>query len=210
MTLLPLFVIEAEENYDIKRGCARMSGTLREIYSAARISREVHRLAREISADYAGRELLAIVVLKGAFIFAADLLRLLTVPVTLDFIELASYSGMNSTGRVTVTKDLTLSVQGRNVLVVEDIVDEGLSLSFLMEIIRSRNPETMKVCTLIDNRRRRSVPIEPDYAGIRGICGFLVGYGLDMDQRYRELPALYEIVEHQTSSLEPRTSGLES
>jgi len=187
-----------------------MSGTLREIYSAARISREVHRLAREISADYAGRELLAIVVLKGAFIFAADLLRLLTVPVTLDFIELASYSGMNSTGRVTVTKDLTLSVQGRNVLVVEDIVDEGLSLSFLMEIIRSRNPETMKVCTLIDNRRRRSVPIEPDYAGIRGICGFLVGYGLDMDQRYRELPALYEIVEHQTSSLEPRTSGLES
>ena len=172
-----------------------MNGTLREIFSAERISLEIHRLAREISADYAGRELQVIVVLKGAFIFAADLVRLLTVPVIVDFIEIASYSGMNTTGRVTVTKDLTLPVEGRNVLVVEDIVDEGLSLSFLLEIIRSRNPETVKVCTLIDNKRRRSVPLQPDYAGIRGVCGFLVGYGLDIDQRYRELPALYELTD---------------
>jgi len=172
-----------------------MNGTLREIFSAERISLEIHRLAREISADYAGRELQVIVVLKGAFIFAADLVRLLTVPVIVDFIEIASYSGMNTTGRVTVTKDLTLPVEGRNVLVVEDIVDEGLSLSFLLEIIRSRNPETLKVCTLIDNKRRRSVPLQPDYAGIRGVCGFLVGYGLDIDQRYRELPALYELTD---------------
>jgi len=172
-----------------------MNGTLREIFSAERISLEIHRLAREISADYAGRELQVIVVLKGAFIFAADLVRLLTVPVMVDFIEIASYSGMNTTGRVTVTKDLTLPVEGRNVLVVEDIVDEGLSLSFLLEIIRSRNPETVKVCTLIDNKRRRSVPLQPDYAGIRGVCGFLVGYGLDIDQRYRELPALYELTD---------------
>lgn len=172
-----------------------MGGTLREIYSAERISLEIHRLAREISADYAGKELQVVVVLKGAFIFAADLVRLLTVPVKVDFIEIASYSGMNSTGRVTVTKDLTLPVEGRNVLVVEDIVDEGLSLSYLLEFIRSRNPETVKVCTLIDNMRRRSVPLVPDYAGIRDICGFLVGYGLDMDQRYRELPALYEMVD---------------
>jgi hypoxanthine phosphoribosyltransferase len=172
-----------------------MSGTLRELYSAERISREVQRLAREISADYAGNELLVIVVLKGAFIFAADLVRHLTVPVVVDFIEISSYSGMNSTGRAIVTKDLTLPLQGRHVLIVEDIVDEGLSLSFLMELLRSRNPETMKVCTLIDNRRRRSVPVEPDYAGIRGICGFLVGYGLDMDQRCRELPDLYEFID---------------
>jgi len=172
-----------------------MSDTLRKIYSAERISLEVHRLAREISADYAGKELLVIVVLKGAFIFAADLVRLLTVPIMVDFIEIASYSGMNTTGRVTLTKDLTLPVQGRNVLVVEDIVDVGLSLSFLLEIIRSRNPETLKVCTLIDNRRRRSVPVELEYAGIRGNCGFLVGYGLDVDQRYRELSALYELTD---------------
>ncbi len=172
-----------------------MSVTLREIYSADRIEREVSRLAREISADYAGKELLVVVVLKGAFIFASDLLRRLTVPVMVDFIEISSYAGKNSTGRHTLTKDMTIPVAGRHVLIVEDIIDEGLSLSFLLEIIRAGNPETLKVCALIDNRRRRSVPVEPDYFGMRCVCPYLVGYGLDMDQRYRELPALYEIVE---------------
>ena len=172
-----------------------MSFKLRETYSAERIAREVTRLAREISADYAGRELLVIAVLKGAFIFVSDLVRQLEVPVEVDFIEISSYTGMKSTGSHTLVRDLTIPVAGRHVLIVEDIVDEGLSLSFLLEKIRGRNPETLKVCALIDNRRRRSSPVEPDYAGIRCSCGYLVGYGLDMDQRCRELPALYEVVE---------------
>ena len=159
-----------------------MDHTLREIYSAERIDREVQRLAREISADYRDRELFVLVILKGAFIFAADLLRKITVPVTVDFLQISSYCGMDST------------LQGKDVLIVEDIIDQGLCLSLLLDDLHQRDPASLKICTLIDNRKRRSRPVEPDYAGIRDVCGFLVGYGLDMDQRYRELPALYEVV----------------
>ncbi|MDD2335369.1 MAG: hypoxanthine phosphoribosyltransferase [Geobacteraceae bacterium] len=171
-----------------------MDHTLREIYSAERIDREVQRLAREISADYQGREVVVLVILKGAFIFAADLLRKLTVPVTVDFLEISSYCGTDTTGKVKMVKDTVLSLQGKDVLIVEDIVDQGLCLSLLLEDLGQRNPASLKICTLIDNRKRRTRPVEPDYAGIRDVCGFLVGYGLDMDQRYRELPALYEVV----------------
>jgi hypoxanthine phosphoribosyltransferase len=171
-----------------------MSVTLRKKYSIEQIDREVQRLADEISTDYVGRELLVIVILKGAFVFAADLIRKIRVPMEVDFIEIASYCGTDSTGITTVTKDVTIPVTGKHVLIIEDIVDEGRCLSFLLEALRRKCPASLKVCTMIDNRRRRTVPLEPDYAGIRGVCGFLVGYGLDMDQKYRELPALYEIV----------------
>jgi len=171
-----------------------MDFTLKEIYSEERIAREVQRLAREISADYEGRELYVLVILKGAFIFAADLLRKITVPVTVDFLEISSYCGMDSTGKAKMVKDTDLSMQGKDVLIVEDIVDQGLCLSLLLQDLGQRGSASLKVCTLIDNRKRRSRPIEPDYVGIRDVCGFLVGYGLDMDQRYRELPALYEVV----------------
>ncbi len=170
-----------------------MNMTMREKYSRERIEREVARLARDISSDYDGRELLVIVVLKGAFIFASDLVRHLTVPLEVDFIQLSSYCGVDSTGSITVTKDITASVAGRHLLVVEDIIDEGRCLSFLLDCLRRRNPASLKVCTLIDNRRRRSVNLAPDYAGISGECGFLVGYGLDMDQKYRQLPSLHEV-----------------
>ncbi len=171
-----------------------MDFTLKEIYSEERIAREVQRLAQEISADYEGRELFVLVILKGAFIFAADLLRKITVPVTVDFLEISSYCGMDSTGKTTMVKDTALTLHGKDVLIVEDIVDQGLCLSLLLQDLGQRGPASLKVCTLIDNRKRRSHPIEPDYVGISDVCGFLVGYGLDMDQRYRELPALYEVV----------------
>ena len=171
-----------------------MDFTLKEIYSEERIAREVQRLGREISADYEGRELFVLVILKGAFIFAADLLRKISVPVTVDFLEISSYCGMDSTGKAKMVKDTDLSMQGKDVLIVEDIVDQGLCLSLLLQDLGQRGPASLKVCTLIDNRKRRSHPVEPDYVGISDVCGFLVGYGLDMDQRYRELPALYEVV----------------
>ncbi|MRR53650.1 MAG: hypoxanthine phosphoribosyltransferase [Deltaproteobacteria bacterium] len=171
-----------------------MDYTLREIYSKERIDREVQRLAREISGDYEGKELLVLVILKGAFIFAADLLRKFTIPATVEFLEISSYCGMDSTGKVKMVRDARFSVQGRDVLLVEDIIDQGICLSALVQDLRQRNPASLKVCTLIDNRKRRTQPIEPDYAGIREVCGFLVGYGLDLDQRYRELPAVYEVV----------------
>jgi len=181
-----------------------MDTTFREIYSEERIEREVRRLAREISADYQGREILVLVILKGAFIFAADLLRKLTVPVSVDFLEISSYCGMDSTGKAKMVKDVSQSIEGRDVLIVEDIIDQGLCLSVLLEDLRRRNPASLKVCTLIDNRKRRFHPLEPDYVGIRDICGFLVGYGLDMDQRYRELPALYEVVSSDKSDVIPQ------
>lgn len=171
-----------------------MDYTLREIYSKERIEREVLRLAREISADYEGKEPLVLVILKGAFIFAADLIRNVTVPVTIEFLEVSSYCGMDSTGKAKIIRDTGYSVQGRDVLILEDIIDQGICLSALLADLSQKEPASLKVCTLVDNRKRRSHPIEPDYAGIRDVCGFLVGYGLDMDQRYREMPALYEVV----------------
>jgi hypoxanthine phosphoribosyltransferase len=164
------------------------------LFPPERIGLEVARLAGEISRDYAGKELHVVIVLKGAFIFAADLVRRLTVPVAMDFIEISSYCGMTSTGSATITRDAAVGIGGRHVLVIEDIIDEGRSISFLLDRLRLDRPASLAVCTLIDNRRRRIFAIEPDYAGIRCTCGFLVGYGLDMDQRFRELPALYEVV----------------
>jgi hypoxanthine phosphoribosyltransferase len=171
-----------------------MDYTLREIYSKERIEREVQRLAREISADYEGKVPLVLVILKGAFIFAADLLRKFTIPATVEFLEISSYCGMDSTGKTKMVQDTGYSVQGRDVLIIEDIIDQGICLAALLQDLKQRNPASLKVCTLIDNRKRRTHPIEPDYAGIREVCGFLVGYGLDLDQRYRELPSVYEVV----------------
>jgi hypoxanthine phosphoribosyltransferase len=168
--------------------------SLREKYSEERIDREVGRLAREISADFKGRDLFVLVILKGAFIFAADLLRKLTVPVQVDFLEISSYCGRDSTGKAVIVKDTSFSLAGKHVLIVEDIIDQGICLSLLLKDLSQRDPASLKVCTLIDNRKRRTRPFDPDYVGIRDECGFLVGYGLDMDQRYRELPALYEVV----------------
>lgn len=194
LTLSPPICYRFNGIASLEAGLRAMNMTMREKYSRERIEREVARLARDISSDYDGRELLVIVVLKGAFVFAADLVRHLTVPLEVDFIQLSSYCGTDSTGRATVTRDVDVSVAGRHVLVVEDIIDEGRCLSFLLDRLRRRNPSSLKVCTLIDNRRRRTVNLEPDYAGISGECGFLVGYGLDMDQKYRQLPSLYEVV----------------
>jgi hypoxanthine phosphoribosyltransferase len=163
------------------------------IYSAERIAEEVRRLAAEISADYAGEDLLLVIVLQGAFIFAADLVRQLRLPLTLDFVKLASYSGTETTGRVVVTKDTEGAIAGKNVLIVEDIVDTGLTLAFLLELLRSREPKSLRVCALIDKPARRRVAVTPDYVGMVCKGGFLVGYGLDVDGKMRELPAIYEV-----------------
>lgn len=169
---------------------------LQELYSKQRIKAEVSRLAGEISAAYAGKELLVVVVLKGALFFAADLVRALRVPVQMDFLKLSSYAGTRTTGTVLIQKDLDASVAGRHVLVVEDIVDTGLTLNFLLDLLRQRGAQSLSVCTLIDKTERRQADITPDYVGISCPGGFLVGYGLDLDERMRELSAIYEIIEN--------------
>lgn len=175
---------------------------LQVLYPKERIEAEVSRLAAEIGAAYAGKELLVVVVLKGAFFFAADLLRALRLPVEIDFVKLSSYAGTKSTEKVLLKKDLETDVAGRHVLVVEDIVDTGLTLSFLMDLLRQRGAKSLAVCTLIDKRQRRLADITPDYIGISCLGGFLVGYGLDLDERMRELSAIYEIVENPLGGVE--------
>lgn len=168
---------------------------LRLLYSKEEIAVSVKRLAEEISRDYSGKELLLVVVLKGAFVFAADLVRMLSLPVQVEFVELESYKGTESCGRVELTRDLTAHVAGRDLLVMEDIIDTGITLDFLLRHLADKGPESLKVCTLIDKRERRRIAVSADYAGIVCNAGFLVGYGLDLDERCREFDAIYEVAE---------------
>jgi hypoxanthine phosphoribosyltransferase len=167
---------------------------LRLLYPENRISTEVQRLADDISADYAGQELLLVVVLKGAFIFAADLARRIRLPLSLDFIRISSYSGMETRGQVFLADDFEMSVENKHVLIVEDILDTGVSLDFLLQRLRRSGPKSIKVCTLIDKQGRRRSGVTADYTGMVCDSGFLVGYGLDLDERCRELPSIYEVV----------------
>jgi hypoxanthine phosphoribosyltransferase len=167
---------------------------LRLLYSEERIQAEVRRLADAISADYEGQEIVLLTVLKGAFFFAADLARLIKVPLSLDFVRLSSYSGMETTGEVVQFGDIGIDIAGKNVLLIEDIIDTGLTLSYLLQSLRMREPKSIKVCALIDKKMQRRVDVGIDYAGIASNDSYLVGYGLDLNEHCRELTAIYEIV----------------
>lgn len=164
------------------------------LYKNEDIEKRVRQLARQISKDYAGRELIVIGILKGAFIFMADLIRALSIPCTIDFVRCASYgTGSASSEKVVLTKDIETSIKDRDVLIVEDIVDTGLTLKYLVEWLKERSPRSLRVCALLDKRKRRKVPFESDYVGFTMDDGFLVGYGLDFGERYRFLPDIYVI-----------------
>jgi hypoxanthine phosphoribosyltransferase len=155
------------------------------------IRRRVAELADEIRMDYAGRHPLLLGVLKGSFVFMADLIRALNIPMEIDFIGLSSYSsGTESSGKVEIVGGLKSSLEGRDVLVVEDIADTGLSLSFLLDYLKERRPSSLKVCALFNKPSRRKVPLNIDYLGFDIPDRFVVGYGLDFDEQYRYLPDL--------------------
>lgn len=152
------------------------------------LSRRVDELARQISADYAGKELFLVGVLKGAVFFLADLARRLTVPCTLDFMAVSSYgSSTDSSGVVRILKDLDSEIEGRHVLIVEDIIDSGLTLNYLLKNLRSRKPASLEVCTLLTKPARRRAQIDCRYVGFEIPNEFVVGYGLDYAERYRTL-----------------------
>lgn len=154
-----------------------------------RLQARIDQLAAEISADYAGREVLVVGVLKGALLFIADLVRRLTVPCTMDFMAVSSYgASTHSSGVVRILKDLDAPIAGKHVLVVEDVVDSGLTLSYLMKNLRSREPASLELCTLMVKPAARRVPVEMRYVGFEMPDAFVVGYGLDFDERYRQLP----------------------
>jgi hypoxanthine phosphoribosyltransferase len=167
----------------------------RVVFSAEEIARQVQLLANRISEDYKGKEVVLIGVLKGAFIFLADLVRQLTIPVQLDFVRVASYgTGTESSGKIRITTDVELDLQGREVLIVEDIVDSGLTTAFLKEHLKNKKPRSVKICALLDKRERRTVSIPLDYVGLQLKKGFVVGYGLDCNEGNRQLPGIYELI----------------
>ena len=158
------------------------------------ISNLVAQVALKISSDYQDKELILIAVLKGAFIFLSDLVRCLSIPVKVDFVGASSYAdSTSSSGTIHLTKKVEIDLTNKDVLVVEDIVDTGLTLSYIVDYLKTCNPNTIKVCTLIDKRERRCKAIKIDYACHMVSKGFLVGYGLDYNDKYRELPEIYHI-----------------
>ncbi len=166
------------------------------LYSQERIAERVKTLADLISRDLEGQEVVLIGVLKGAFIFLADLVRHLKIPHTVDFVRLASYgSGSVSSGEVTFSKDVETDVEGKAVLIVEDIIDTGESIAFLQERLQERRPASIRVCALIDKRERRERSVTADYVGFEMEEGFIVGYGLDFNEKFRCLPEIYVIRE---------------
>lgn len=166
-----------------------MSDKIRVLLSEEEVDRRIRELGERISRDYAGEEIFLICTLKGASFFACELAKRIELPLTLDFIAVASYGdGTQSSGEVRMIKDLDESIEGKNVIVVEDIVDTGRTLSYLMEILKKRNPKTLKLCSLLDKPERRVVDIKADYTGFEVPDLFVVGYGLDYAQKYRNLP----------------------
>jgi hypoxanthine phosphoribosyltransferase len=160
------------------------------LISAESIRARVDELGRQITRDYAGQEIVVVTVLKGSFIFAADLVRAIDVPLAVDFLGLRSYEGTESSGVVQITSDLTKSVEGKHVLVVEDIVDTGLTMQYLLQNLETRKPASVKLASLLYKPARSKVKIPIDYLGFTIDDVFVIGYGLDFDQHYRNLPYL--------------------
>jgi hypoxanthine phosphoribosyltransferase len=161
------------------------------------LAARVADLGAEVSADYHGRDLLLIGVLKGAVFFMADLMRHLTVPCEVDFMAISSYGdATDSSGIVRILKDLDINIEGRDVLVVEDIIDSGLTLSYLIRNLESREPESLEVCALLTKPSRREIDVPVRYVGFEIPNKFVVGYGLDFAERYRNLPYVGVLDEH--------------
>lgn len=149
----------------------------------------VKDLGRVISRDYKGKNLLLVGILKGCFVFMADLIRAITIPCAVDFMSVSSYgSGTESSGAVKIIKDLDLPLESYDVLLIEDILDTGNTLNYVKDILSRRNPKSLKICTMFDKPSRRQVDIQTDYVGYEIADEFIVGYGLDYDEAYRNLP----------------------
>jgi len=167
---------------------------LNPLLSQEQIASIVQHLADQISEDYGGRELVLVCILKGAFMFLSDLVRYLRIPAQVDFVRLASYgSGTKTSGRIEITKDIEIPIEKKDVLIVEDIIDSGRTLQFLKDRLALLSPRSIKVCALLDKKTRREVEMEADYLGSEVDDVFIVGYGIDFNENYRHLPAIYYV-----------------
>ena len=158
------------------------------LLSRKQIKQAIAELAAQVRKDYQGKELVLIGILKGSFVFMADLMRELDIPVEVDFVKASSYgSGKQSSGKVHIVHGLKTPIKSKDVLLVEDIVDTGLTISVIMDYLRKRNPASLKLCALTDKPSRRKIPVTIDYLGFTVPDKFIVGYGIDCDEKYREL-----------------------
>ena len=166
-----------------------MSEKIRELISEADVAKKIAEMGAQISKDYAGESVYLLCILKGGVFFTTELAKHITIPVTIDFMSVSSYGGgTTSSGIVRIVKDLDTPIEGRNVLIAEDIIDTGRTLAYLMEHLKQRKPKSLKLCTLLDKPDRRVSDVKVDYTGFEIPDEFVVGYGLDYDQRYRNLP----------------------
>jgi hypoxanthine phosphoribosyltransferase len=164
------------------------------VLSKEEIDKMVAVVAKKISSDYQGRELIIIGVLKGAFVFLSDLIRHLSIPLQIDFICISSYgSGTASSGNIRLSKEIGINIKDKDVLLVEDIIDSGATLNFITGYLKTFHPKSLRVCTLVDKYERREKACRIDYACHVIQNGFLVGYGLDYDENYRNLPEIYQL-----------------
>lgn len=171
-----------------------MKGKINELISEKQIDERIREIANQISRDYDGKEVKLICILKGSIFYTCELAKRLTVPVTLDFMSVSSYgSGTTSSGEIIIKKDLDESIEGLDVIIVEDVIDSGNTLSRLIPMLWERKPASLKVTTLLDKPDRREVEVDVDYVGFEIEDRFVVGYGLDYDQSYRDLPFIGEV-----------------
>jgi hypoxanthine phosphoribosyltransferase len=167
---------------------------LKPLFPREEIDNAVKALAAAIERDFEGEVIVFVCLLKGSFMFMSDLVRNIRNPSRIDFMRVSSYgSGMETSGEVTITKDLEEDIEGRNVIIVEDIIDSGLTLKRIVEILTKRNPKSLKICALLDKRARREVEMEGDYVGLTIEDGFVVGYGIDYAEQYRNLPEIWVV-----------------
>lgn len=161
------------------------------LLSEQELQNKVTELGKKISEDYKDKKLLLVSILKGSVIFMADLMRAVTIPCEIDFMAVSSYgSGVKSSGEVQIKKDLDRKIENYDLLIVEDILDSGKTLSYLMQVLSARKPASIKICTLLDKPDRREAAVKADYSGFNIPDAFVVGYGLDYDEKYRNLPYL--------------------
>lgn len=168
---------------------------LKVMYTEEQIQKRIQEMAEQLDKDYEGKDLIVISVLKGAIFFSVDLVKKMKTPVILDMMQVSSYQGTQSTGNVIIKKDLDEDISGKDVLIVEDIIDTGYTLQYLKEYLQILNPNSLKIAVLADKKERREIDVDIDYTGFEIENKFIVGYGFDIDQKYRNIPFIGYIEE---------------
>lgn len=173
-----------------------MDYTIKTLLTREEVEKRIKELAKEIEKDYQGKELVVIGLLKGSIVFMSDLIKEINLPLVIDFMSVSSYSGTTSTGVIKVSKDTTIDLKDKDILIVEDIIDTGLTLSHVKKLFQDRGVKSLKVCTLLDKPSRRAVEMKGEYVGFEIPDEFVIGYGLDYDQYYRNIPYIGVIVKN--------------